>query len=268
MLATTVAEKHDLPAAVGTPDAADVDALSSVLEKLVVADKIRYLFCMDIEATFEPEVPFSRGTHEVIELPCVLVDLARLEIVDEFHTFVRPTIAPLTSACTELTGITTEMLSTSPSFREAMRMLDGFILKHGDKLVPRPRVGEMPAAGWPKSVGKNYTWVTDGRADIERFLCLRSCKINAVRLPPYMNGHYVDVKLLFRQHFKERTFRRLPEMLAKWGLSFEGREHSGLQDARQVARLMILLVGEAGVEVVCNRSVTMGLNYKFTARML
>ena len=64
----------------------------------------RYLCVTDVEATCERVGSY---THEIIELPVVMIDLVELEVVDEYHTYVRPTVNyTLTSFCTELTGIT------------------------------------------------------------------------------------------------------------------------------------------------------------------
>lgn len=147
-------------------------------------------------------------------------------------------------------------------------MLDEFIKSHMDRLKPTPRIGAMPAKGWPPKESKNYAWVTDGRADIERFLCLKSCKINGVRLPDYMQGRYIDLKLLYKQHFHERYYRKMSDMLATWKLDFDGRVHSGLDDARQVARIMLLMLSRENILLECNRTVYMTQNYSFVARQL
>ncbi|KAK9371012.1 ribonuclease H-like domain-containing protein [Lipomyces kononenkoae] len=250
----------------------DTDGLEKNIATLSINDsttRIRYILCLDIEATFDGDRSFSQETHEVIELPCILVDINEGKIIDEFHTFVKPQRHPhLTKKCMTLTGITQEEIDNAPTFTEAIHLLDGFMNKHSDKLYPPPQVGNPPPSGWPLLGPRNYVWVTDGRADIERFLCLRSCRINRIRLPAYMSGQYIDMKLLFKTHFKEREFRRIPDMLAKWGLSFEGREHSGLQDARQVARIMLLMIQKESIELRCNRSVVMEKNLSFTARQL
>ncbi|KAK9239949.1 ribonuclease H-like domain-containing protein [Lipomyces kononenkoae] len=251
---------------------AETDGLEKDIATLSISNstgRIRYILCLDIEATFDGDRRFNEETHEVIELPCILVDINDGQIIDEFHTFVKPSRHPhLTSKCMTLTGITQEDIDNAPTFIEAIHLLDGFMKKHSDKLDPPPQVGNPPPNGSPRLGPRNYVWVTDGHADIERFLCLRSCRINRIRLPAYMSGQYIDMKLLFKTHFKERGFRRIPDMLAKWGLSFEGREHSGLQDARQVARIMLLMIQKESIELKCNRSVMMEKNLSFTARQL
>ncbi|KAK9376796.1 ribonuclease H-like domain-containing protein [Lipomyces chichibuensis] len=266
----------DVHATISKSSPVDIDVDADELEKNIATlsinngnTRIRYILCLDIEATFDGDKSFSHETHEVIELPCILADIKEGKIIDEFHTFVKPSLHPqLTNECIALTGITQVDVDNAPTFREAIQLLDGFMKKHSDKLHPPPQIGSPPPNGWPNLGPRNYVWVTDGHADIERFLCLRSCRINRVRLPAYISGGYIDMKLLFKTHFKERGFRRLPDMLAKWGLSFEGREHSGLQDARQVARIMLFMVQMEAVQLKCNRSIVMEMNLSFAARQL
>ena len=74
----------------------------------------RYLYCEDIEATFddvsESESPRPLAVvpdqMETIEIGLVVIDLETLEVVDEFQRFVRPQINPvLTDFCKQLTSI-------------------------------------------------------------------------------------------------------------------------------------------------------------------
>ena len=48
--------------------------------------------------------------NEIVEFPVVIIDLDQNKIVTEFHTYVRPVIDPLNPFCTELCGITEEMV--------------------------------------------------------------------------------------------------------------------------------------------------------------
>ena len=54
---------------------------------------------------------------EIIEFPVLKFDCKTLEIVDQFHRYVRPTINPnLTTFCIELTGIVQDMVDNSDKF--------------------------------------------------------------------------------------------------------------------------------------------------------
>ncbi|KAK9455586.1 ribonuclease H-like domain-containing protein [Dipodascopsis uninucleata] len=216
--------------------------------------KCKYVLCLDIEATCSEEVTFLEDTHEVIELPVILVDIEQGKVIDEFHTFVKPTNAiTLTERCTNLTGITQSMVDEAPSFIEAIQLLDQFIEKYKDILKYNPH-------GHKKD--RDFLVVTDGTADIERFLCRRSCRINQIRLPDYLDGDYINLKVFFKDHFRETFNRTLSDILNHLHIEPLGRLHSGLDDARNVARATLRL-HELGVPLIPNRNIHMTKRLKY-----
>lgn len=109
-----------------------------------------YLF-FDVEATCEEGGGFT-FPNEIIEFPVVLVDgktfdIVRLSIyigcsisqflicshlqVDEFRSYVKPTINPtLSDFCTDLTGITQSTVDKSPTFTEMLVDFQEFLAKY------------------------------------------------------------------------------------------------------------------------------------------
>lgn len=71
--------------------------------------------------------------NEVVELPVVIVDTETCKVVGEFHTYVKPTSDKLTPFCTELCGITEEMVygDSVPTFPEALDKLHKFLSDFG-----------------------------------------------------------------------------------------------------------------------------------------
>ncbi len=66
---------------------------------------------------------------EAIEIGAVLVRANTLEVEAEFETFAKPVRHPmLTPFCTELTGVTQELLADAPAFPEAMAALRQAVL--------------------------------------------------------------------------------------------------------------------------------------------
>ena len=55
----------------------------------------------------------------------MIIDLEQNKVVTEFHTYVRPTVEPLNPFCTELCGITEEMVlkEGTPTIQEALSLL-------------------------------------------------------------------------------------------------------------------------------------------------
>ena len=79
---------------------------------------------------------------ETVELPCVILDTETNKVVSEFHTYVKPVKEKLNPFCTELCGITEDMVSGDdvPTFKQALiklhkHLLDFGIFKHEFVLV-------------------------------------------------------------------------------------------------------------------------------------
>lgn len=56
---------------------------------------------------------------ETVELPVVIIDTETNQVVSEFHTYVKPVKEKLNPFCTELCGITEEMVTGDqvPNFK-------------------------------------------------------------------------------------------------------------------------------------------------------
>ncbi len=170
----------------------------------------RYLV-IDLEATCSEDHTIPRDEMETIEIGAVLVERKDLSIIDEFSTFVRPIRHPyLTEFCTKLTTITQNDIDNAPYFPEALRALC-------EKLwVPR----DVLFCSW-------------GNYDKNQFL--NDCAFHKVDYP--FGKEHLNLK---REFAKARFRRRLGVQgaLKSVGLTFEGTHHRGIDDARNIARLM------------------------------
>jgi hypothetical protein len=109
MLGVPLGEGGERTAAISDPRTDE--ALAAVRGRIA---PFRYLCVLDVEATCDRS---NKGwAHEIIELPIVLVDLHTLSVVNEFRSFVRPTVVTtLTDFCTELTGIGQKSVDEVPT---------------------------------------------------------------------------------------------------------------------------------------------------------
>jgi hypothetical protein len=76
---------------------------------------------------------------------------------------------------------------------------------------------------------------TDGPCDLELWLYRITHLRDGVPIPPILMS-YVDVKEVFAQ--KYGYHRKIVAMLQHFGLRFAGNQHSGLDDSRNLARVM------------------------------
>ena len=188
----------------------------------------------------------------MIEFPVVLVDAAKEVVIGEFHSYVRPTEnTTLTPFCRELTGIDQATVDAAPTLPE--------VLKHFDDWLER-RDLVNPA-------GKTFALVTDGW-DLDHFLD-KECKRKAIPKASYLD-QWIDLSITYEERrSQERSSRAskqkqhvvlpkkrtsLKRMLRHYGMQFKGRLHSGIDDARNIARLAIKMLKESDEPLCINDS--------------
>ncbi|KAI0083989.1 ribonuclease H-like domain-containing protein [Irpex rosettiformis] len=203
---------------------------------------------LDVEATCMPGTDFNYA-NEIIEWPVCLLrwkykdekgKASRLEVVDEFRSFVKPSWRPqLSSFCTTLTGITQDDVDSAPYFATLMHTtFRDFLTRNGliDAETGLPLV--------------RFCWCSDGPWDIRDFV---------IPLPSWLTGDVLDVRRVVAR-WQERnnitrksrssngftasrgTFLPITRQLQLLGLgAFEGRQHCGIDDTRNVARIVVEL---------------------------
>jgi len=184
---------------------------------------VRYVV-IDFEATCDE--PFNPDPQEIIEFPAILVDEAGI-VVEEFHTFVRPIAHPsLTAFCIELTGIRSEQLDHAPTFPDVVSQFQEWLNQH---------------------TLESSMIVTCGDWDLGSLLP-RQCAQHRLPIPKWAEN-WCNLKELFAQHFPEMGQHvGMVRMINALGLSIVGRLHSGIDDARNIARILRKLI-ESGAYI-------------------
>lgn len=189
-----------------------------------------YFCVVDFECTCDQA---NAKAHEIIEFPGVFLNARTLDVDFEFHCYVRPTEIPkLTDFCTELTGITQNTVDASELLESALCKFRDFCNERG--LVATRRTEEEGQL--------TFCIATDGPWDVCKFL---APELKRKRIVGFTRAwqNVVDVRKTFREHFR-MTRGGVCDMLAAAGLKFEGREHSGLADSRNIARLLAVLLAD------------------------
>jgi 3'-5' exoribonuclease 1 len=179
---------------------------------------------IDFECTcWENDDP-RKEAHEIIEFPVIFMNSRTLEVEYEFHEFVRPTESPvLTPFCTELTGITQATVDAAMHLEAVLHKLEEFMKSY--KIL-----SFMPC--------------TDGPWDFSKFLMP---ELERKKLPiPAWTKKYLDVRREFQFRFNLPRWVGVSEMLGIIGTEFEGRPHSGLDDARNIARIVRAIHNKRG----------------------
>ncbi|KAH8555877.1 exonuclease family protein, partial [Umbelopsis sp. PMI_123] len=174
-----------------------------------------YYMFFDVEATCEENN--KNYPHEIIEFPVVLVDGKTFDIVDQYRSYVKPYINPtLTEFCTRLTGISQETVDSSPEFIEVLNSFQVWMAKYS--LFQE----------------KSAIFVTDGPFDISNFVT-KQCNHDGIAIPSYFL-QWVDIRIIFARFYKCKR-ENIAGMLAALHMEFDGRAHSGLDDAKNVFRI-------------------------------
>lgn len=172
-----------------------------------------YYLVVDLEATCCNRNSIPREESEIIEIGAVLVEGTSLRPVAEFQTFVRPVVHPaLTPFCTELTTITQADVDPAPTFPAAAARLAAF------------------------GAGALFcSWGAYDRNQLE-------ADARRHRIASPLGPEHLNVKERFAQAEGNRK-RGNREALARCGLVATGTHHRGIDDARNIARLLPFALG-------------------------
>ncbi|MHC4875585.1 MAG: 3'-5' exonuclease [Planctomycetota bacterium] len=171
-----------------------------------------HILVIDLEATCSDDNRVPREEMEIIEIGAVLASGQQWSPVAEFQTFVQPVRNPeLTDFCCELTGITPADIAGAPPFADAMQSLGRWLEE------------------WPEAVFGSW-----GGYDKRQFQ--RDCEYHSVDYP--FGERHINLKEEFAVRFRLKHGRGLQHVLADQGIEFEGRPHRGIDDARNITRLL------------------------------
>ena len=170
---------------------------------------------VDLEATCDAK-GFPRAERETIEIGAVLVDAQTFAIQEEFQSFIQPVRHPhLTDYCTQLTGIQQGTVDAAQGFSDVFSRFTSSMVE-----------------------GRKVLFLSWGGYD--RRQLRRDCRFHETNYP--FEGHG-DMSLAFIEHAGLTRRISLTSAVAHVGLSIEGAHHRGLDDARNLARILPWCLG-------------------------
>lgn len=176
----------------------------------------RLVNVLDTEATCYERGIFPAGeVQEIIEFGVTTVDLDKRVIVRTTSIPVVPSESGVSAYCTDLTGWTYARLARQGvAFDEALRRLSQ---KHG---------------------ARGRLLVTDSNGDID--LLRAQCSRRGLEYP--FGSDHLNVATMFALLTRQTRNLPLEEMLAHFGLQFEGTAHRAGADSINIARLLLALI--------------------------
>lgn len=176
--------------------------MAKLLDKIIV---------VDVEATCWNGNPPEGMTSDIIEIGICLLDVHTGEITDNRGIIVTPSRSTVSDFCTELTTITPEMVETDGiGFQDALKILKS------------------------EYDSQSRIWASYGAYDLKQFQ--RQCNDLGVGFP--FGPSHINVKSLFAVKHKLHHETGMAGALHLLGLPLEGTHHRGVDDARNIAKIL------------------------------
>ena len=180
-------------------------------------EQYKYFLIIDLEATCSDTKQISRREMEIIEIGAVIVEAKNLNIVSEFQTFIKPVRNPiLTDFCIQLTSITQEQVDNAPSYQEAIADFKQWLYQYSDFIF----------GSW---------------GDYDRKQFQQDSKFHQLTYP-ISSGH-INLKKLFFSNQRLKKRYGMAQALKIAEIELLGTHHRGIDDAKNIARLMPYILG-------------------------
>ena len=152
---------------------------------------------------------------EIIEIGACLVNIAHFKLIADYQLYIKPVVTPtLTKFCMQLTGIDQATVDAAAPYDKAIMTYTQWLATHEDIAA----------------------WASWGNYDKGQFE-LDNARHGTDN--PHADLPHFNLKNLFANLTGGQKMG-LGRAIKKVGATFEGRAHSGLDDARNMARLLTL----------------------------
>lgn len=172
---------------------------------------------IDLEATCWPDRRHNRGQNEIIEIGAVLLE-EDFRLKDKFGMFVKPILHPqLSEFCQQLTSIRQEQVDNAQTLSDVWSVFEEWVIKKTHR-----RMSEQIFCSW---------------GDYDKNQLQRDMKRHNMAYPFTAIPHR-NLKAEFAKRHRiskcgmEKTLRIL-------GLKLEGTHHRGIDDAWNIARILM-----------------------------
>ncbi len=175
-------------------------------------ETIGHYLVVDLEATCSDDGSVPRDQMETIEIGAVMVEATNLQPVSEFQSFIRPVRhQQLTEFCRDLTSITQQDVDVAKSFEEVFAQFVAWSLRFADPLF--------------------CSW-----GDYDRHQLRQDCAHHGVDYP--FGEDHLNLKAQFSIRLGIRKRLGMAKAMTRVGLQLTGTHHRGIDDARNIARLL------------------------------
>ncbi|EAW37955.1 3'-5' exonuclease [Lyngbya sp. PCC 8106] len=183
-----------------------------------------YCLIIDLEATCCDQHTILRSEMEIIEIGAVMVETKKLTSVNEFQTFIKPIRHPiLTKFCQQLTSITQAQVEQAPHYPEAIKNLKNWLSQYSDS---------------------HLIWGSWGDYDRRQFD--QDSQFHHVSFP--IGYPHINLKKMFSTSQGLKGRYGMADALKLANIPLEGTHHRGIDDTRNIAKLMPYILGVKKLE--------------------
>jgi inhibitor of KinA sporulation pathway (predicted exonuclease) len=179
-----------------------------------MSKKVDLALVVDVESTCWEQAPPRGQMSEIIEIGLCVVELSLLRLVERRSLMVRPMMSEVSEFCTQLTGITTDMVADAPPLSEALKVLR-----------TQYHAADRLFASW---------------GDYDRDQFRRNCATYNLKYP--FGPTHLNIKNLFSVALGLNRELGLDAACQHLGLTMEGSHHRGVDDAWNIARIFCVLL--------------------------
>lgn len=175
------------------------------------------IIVLDLEAScWDNSQRIPREESEIIEIGAVKLN-QDYEILEEFDTFVRPTFHPaISDYCTQLTSIKQSDVQDAPEFAEAMSKFETWC-------------------------GEDVLFMSWGFYDKSQIIRECNRKRYKGKMPQLITNHIsAKHKIMALENLGKLSFGAV---LKRFKLEFEGTPHRGIDDTRNIVKVVKLYRG-------------------------
>lgn len=171
---------------------------------------------IDVETTcWEfPEIKPDNEHQEIIEIGIAVIDTIHLELVENNKFLIAPEKSRVTDFCTKLTGLTRFNLQYQNNFPMSL-----------DSFKENYDTNNRLFASW---------------GDFDRKMFESNCKLYNCAYP--FGPRHLNIRHLFSLFYNISEELTIKQALNYLDLEFVGREHSGADDARNIATLFLSML--------------------------
>ncbi len=174
---------------------------------------------IDLEATcWERNEKNKHPYSEIIEI-CAIAINASFEIIDEFSELIKPKVEPeLSEYCIELTGITQQNIDSARSFEEVIKSFDDWLFKLEKKDNP---IKMIAWGNYDQILLRKNLLMSNATGEVRKYY-----------------KRFINLQARFEKlkHISDGNCK-LTKAMSIIGQSFEGKEHRGMADAKNMLKV-------------------------------